>query len=64
MAMNFESVKRKLKRIRPVIVIGWVVFVCLCYIYYYARYLYNSYPILHRVRELGIWEMVRRYFTP
>ncbi len=58
------ALSTRLQHIRSLLAISWISFVCICYLYYYLDYLYNSYPVLQQFRELGITEMIRRLVTP
>ena len=58
------NIKKRLPLFRLVIVMGWTVFVCLYYGYAYLESLHDAYPILQQVRELGIFELLKRYFMP
>lgn len=60
----FHTLRQIIIRLRPVIVVFWMFFVCLCYVYFYAHSLWSRYPVLHELHQLGLGETIRRLVTP
>ena len=58
------KLKHIVYKVRPFIVVGWVLLVYVYFTFSYIQHLQEAYPILQQVRELGIIELIRRYFTP
>lgn len=51
-------------RLASLLVIGWVSFVCGCYLYFYLTDVYEGYPVLQEIGQIGVTGLIRRLITP